>query len=239
MDVDIESALKECASAEKREVLMRFFKTGKGQYGEGDLFIGVKVPEVRKIVCRYWKECEWEQVEGLVTSRFHEVRLAGLLVMVRKFKWAMRHDKALAEKIVLFYLSNTAYVNNWDLVDLSCYEILGRWVLEYPGEAAVLERLARSANLWEQRMAIVSTMLLVRHGKLELTLSIADMLLHHRHDLIHKAVGWMLREVGKRDRGRLEEYLGPRYRTMPRTMLRYAIEKFPEDLRKGYLAGTV
>lgn len=239
MDEKIVSVLKSVASAEKRAGLARFFKTGKGQYGEGDVFLGVMVPQVREAVSSFWKECGREDIERLVTSKFHEVRLAGLLVLVKHFRRAMKRDKELADKIADYYLSRTAYINNWDLVDLSCYEILGYWVMEDSSRYAVLERLARSENMWEQRIAMVSTMQLIRHGILEETFLIADMLLHHEHDLIHKAVGWMLREGGKRDRARLEDFLKPRYRAMPRTMLRYAIEKFPENLRKKYLKGEV
>jgi len=239
MNKEIVAELKRYASAEQREVLIRFFKTGKGQYGEGDRFLGVKVPQTRSVVKKYWQTCDLRDVDLLISSKYHEVRLAALLILVKKYKWAEKNDLQLADGLVKYYLGHTKGINNWDLVDLSCYEIVGRWVFRDLSRVAVLERLARSANMWEQRIAIVSTMQLIRNGELEITLQIADMLLSHEHDLIHKAVGWLLREVGKRDRSRLEAYLRPRYLKMPRTMLRYAIEKFPEELRKYYLLGTV
>ena len=235
MDRKIVMELKAIATPENREVLKRFFKTKKGEYGYGDVFLGVKVPDVRSIVKKYWEKCDWMHIEHLVNSKYHEVRLAGLLILVKKFHWGMKCNLELAEKAVQFYLEHTKSINNWDLVDLTAYEILGRWVLV--GPSSLLIKLVNSSNIWEQRIAIVSTMMLVRNGEFELTLSLADTLLESKHDLIQNAVGWLLREVGKRNRARLEEYLKPRYQTMPRTMLRYAIEKFPEPLRKAYLKG--
>lgn len=239
MDTLIFQALEEYAYTEQRCKLMKFFKTSKGQYGYGDEFLGVKVPQTREVVGRFWQKCEWQDIEALVTSKYHEMRLAGLLVLVRKYKWAMKHAPGMQDEIISFYLKHTQYVNNWDLVDLSCYELLGYWVLEQDERKDVLCRLVHSENMWEQRIAIVSTMQLIRHGKLDMTFELADELLFHKHDLIHKAVGWLLREAGKRDAARLEKFLKPRYKQMPRTMLRYAIEKFPEERRKQYLAGTI
>lgn len=229
--------LKSFANEEKRKVLMRFFRTGKGEYGEGDLFLGVTVPQIRSIVKEHWEDCKREDVERLVTSKYHEERMTGLLILVRQFRKAVKRDRGLADEIAAYYLSRTAYINNWDLVDLSCYEIIGLWVLKYPEKAAVIGELSRSANMWEQRISIVSTMQLIRHGDTSMTYSIADTLLHHKHDLIHKAVGWLLREAGKRDAEKLVAFLAPRYRTMPRTMLRYAIEKFEPEERRRYLTG--
>ena len=215
--------------------LSRFFKTGPGQYGEGDKFLGIKVPVTRTVVKDCWREVGFAELETCVASEYHEVRLAALLALVEIFRHA-RKDPALQRRCVDFYLAHTVYINNWDLVDLSCYPLLGEWLLDK--DRTLLYDLARSGKtLWEQRIGIVSTMTLVRHGQLEDTFAIADILLHHQHDLIHKAVGWLLREAGKRDKAALVAYLAPRYQAMPRTMLRYAIEKFPEAERQSYLNG--
>lgn len=217
--------------------LSRFFKTGKGQYGEGDLFLGIKVPITRAIVNQHWQNTTFDDLEACITSEYHEVRLAALLTLVKIFHKA-KHSLETQQKCVDFYLSHTAYINNWDLVDLSCYEILGTWLLDK--DRTILYQLAEyGKTIWEQRIAIVSTMQFVRHGQLDDTFAIADILLHHPHDLIQKAVGWLLRETYKQDSARLREFLGTRYQTMPRTMLRYAIEKFPEEERKAYLKGTI
>lgn len=213
--------------------LARFFKTGPGQYGEGDKFLGIKVPVTREVVRRCWREVGFPELEECLASEYHELRLAGLLALVQVFAHAKK-DQALRRRCVDFYLSHTDRINNWDLVDLSCYPLLGEWLLDK--DRTLLYDLARSGkSLWEQRIGIVSTMTLVRHGQLADTFAIADILLHHPHDLIHKAVGWLLREAGKRDKAALEAFLAPRYRSMPRTMLRYAIEKFPEAERKAWL----
>jgi len=215
--------------------LSRFFKTGPGQYGEGDKFLGIKVPVTRAVVKDCWREVGFAELETCVASEYHEMRLAALLALVEIFRHA-RKDPALQRRCVDFYLAHTAHINNWDLVDLSCYPLLGEWLLDK--DRTLLYDLARSGKtLWEQRIGIVSTMTLIRHGQLEDTFAIADILLQHPHDLIHKAVGWLLREAGKRDKTALVAYLAPRYRTMPRTMLRYAIEKFPEAERQSYLNG--
>ena len=227
--------------------LSRFFKTGPGQYGEGDKFLGIKVPVTREVVKECWKEVGFDELEECISSEYHEVRLAALLTLVEIFKHAKKlvtpdHYATvtpdliggLKQRCVDFYLSHTAYINNWDLVDLSCYPLLGEWLLDK--DRTLLYDLARNGKtLWEQRIGIVSTMTFIRHGQLDDTFAIADILLHHPHDLIHKAVGWLLREAGKRDKPALESYLQDRYLSMPRTMLRYAIEKFPEAERKAYL----
>ena len=213
--------------------LSRFFKTGPGQYGEGDRFLGIKVPVTREVVKRCWREAGFRELEECLSSPYHEARLAGLLALVERFSHA-RRDPALRQACVDFYLSHTERINNWDLVDLSCYPLLGEWLLD--NERSLLYDLARNGkSIWEQRIGIVSTMTFIRHGQLEDTFAIADILLDHPHDLIHKAVGWLLREAGKRDKSALEAFLLPRYRRMPRTMLRYAIEKFPEEERQKYL----
>lgn len=223
--------------AEQAVNLSRFFKTGKGQYGEGDRFLGVKVPVTRQIVKRYWRETSWENLEQCIRNEYHEVRLAALLVLVQLFKHA-RKDEAMQRRCIDFYLSHMQYVNNWDLVDLSCYELLGAWLLDK--DRQLLYRLvADGRSIWEQRIGIVSTMAFIRHGELDDTYALADLFLTQPeplHDLLQKAVGWLLREAGKRDMDRLRQWLLPRRSTMPRTMLRYAIEKFPEEERKRLLA---
>ena len=216
------------------EGLSRFFKTGPGQYGEGDRFLGIKVPVTREVVKACWRETGLDDLEECIASEYHELRLAALLALVEIFSHA-RKDPALQKACVDFYLSHTDRINNWDLVDLSCYPLLGQWLLDK--DRGILYDLARNGKtLWEQRIGIVSTMTFIRSGQLGDTFAIADILLHHPHDLIHKAVGWLLREAGKRDRAALDAFLQDRYRTMPRTMLRYAIEKYPESERLAYLS---
>ena len=234
------------------EGLSRFFKTGPGQYGEGDKFLGIKVPVTRSIVKACWKFTGFEELERCIGNEYHELRLAALLALVEIYSHAKvylrnrdagachseRSEESLRRRCIDFYLSHTDRINNWDLVDLSCYPLLGTWLLDK--DRSLLYELARSGKtIWEQRIGIVSTMTFIRHGQLTDTFAIADILLHHPHDLIHKAVGWLLREAGKRDRKALEDYLLPRYRQMPRTMLRYSIEKFPESERQRYLKGEV
>lgn len=227
------------------EGLSRFFKTGAGQYGEGDKFLGIKVPVTREVVKECWRELSLTDIEECIRSEYHEIRLAGLLALVeiyshaRKTTASTRKVPASTERIfqqecVDFYLSHTEGINNWDLVDLSCYKLLGDWLLDK--DRSILYNLARDGKtIWEQRIGIVSTMAFIKKGQLQDTFAIADILLHHPHDLIHKAVGWLLREAGKQDRKALEVYLEKRYRTMPRTALRYAIERFPEPLRQKFL----
>ena len=216
------------------EGLSRFFKTGPGQYGEGDIFLGIKVPTTRAVVKSYWKKLTLNDLKECVINPYHEVRLAALLALVEMFSHSKK-DRAFQKECVDFYLSHTDRINNWDLVDLSCYPLLGVWLLDK--DRSLLYDLARDGKtIWEQRIGIVSTMTFIRHGQLDDTFSIADILLHHPHDLIHKAVGWLLREAGKKDETALTEFLESRYKTMPRTMLRYAIEKFPEGKRQHYLA---
>ena len=180
-----------------------------------------------------WSKTGFEELEDCLVSEYHEIRLAGLLTLVEIFSHA-KTDQALKQKCVDFYLAHTDRINNWDLVDLSCYPLLGAWLLDK--DRSLLYNLARDGkNIWEQRIGIVSTMTFIRHGQLDDTFSISDILLRHPHDLIQKAVGWLLREAGKRDVDALKAFLAPRYKTMPRTMLRYAIEKFPEEDRVKYL----
>ena len=214
--------------------LMRFFKTGPGQYGEGDKFLGIKVTVTRDVVKQCWKEVSLAEIEECVNSEFHEVRLAGLLALIQKFNHCK--DTLAQQECIDFYLAHTEKINNWDLVDLTCYPLLGEWLLDK--NRTLLYDLAQNGKtIWEQRIGIVSTMTFVRKGQLEDTFAIADILLHHQHDLIQKANGWLLRECGKRNKAALETFLATRYKTMPRTSLRYAIEKFPEEERKSYLRG--
>ena len=218
---------------EEAKGLMRFFKTGKGQYGEGDQFLGIRVPMTREVVKRLWKTTTIEDLKTCIESPWHEVRLAALLTLIQMFKHNRKHPDKQKECID-FYLAHTDRINNWDLVDLSCYELLGTWLLDK--DRTLLYDLARNGKtIWEQRIGIVSTMQFLRHHQLDDTYAISDILLNHTHNLIHKAVGWLLREAGKRDEQRLILYLNERHRTMPRTMLRYAIERLPEPARQQYL----
>ena len=229
------SEMLACADPSQVAGLSRFFKTGPGQYGEGDKFLGIKVPVTRDVVKRCWREVGFPELEECIGSEYHEVRLAALLALVEIFSHAKKRPAGSdAEACVSFYLAHTDRINNWDLVDLSCYPLLGEWLLDK--DRTLLYGLARNGRtLWEQRIGIVSTMTFVRHGQLDDTFAIADILLHHPHDLIHKAVGWLLREAGKRDKAALEAFLAPRCASMPRTMLRYAIEKFPESERRDWM----
>jgi 3-methyladenine DNA glycosylase AlkD len=225
--------LRACASPERAAALQRYFRTGPGEYGEGDRFLGLTVPMVRR-VAREHASLDLDDCRVLLASRDHEARLLALLVLVRGYE---RGDDARRSAIYRFYLDHTDRIDNWDLVDLSAPSIVGRHLEKR--SRAPLRRLARSKSLWERRIAILATAWFIRLDDFEDTLAVADLLLHDPHDLIHKAVGWMLREVGKRDRAVLEAFLRPRYHEMPRTMLRYAIERFPERLRQRWLRGRV
>ncbi|MCX6383770.1 MAG: DNA alkylation repair protein [Actinobacteria bacterium] len=229
---DLRKDLSLYASPQKAEVLKRFFKTGKGQYGEGDIFLGVQVPDSRKIVRKY-ANIPLDNTLDLLRSKIHEERLIALLIMVEKTKWAKMFER---ETLFKKYLENTLYINNWDLVDLSADKIVGSYLFEKPKD--ILYSLAASENLWERRIAVMATFDFIKKGFYEDTLKLAKILLNDRHDLIHKAVGWMLREIGKRcSQEVLEQFLLANYKQMPRTMLRYAIERLPEDLRQQYLNG--
>ncbi len=230
------------------EGLSRFFKTGKGQYGEGDQFLGIKVPVTREVVKQCWQTTTFDDLEACIASEYHEMRLAALLTLVQIFKHAGKRvsssssvipgsTRNLQQQCVEFYLSHTQYINNWDLVDLSCYELLGTWLLDK--DRTLLYDLARDGKtIWEQRIGMVSTMQFLRHGQLDDTYAIADIFLakpQPLHDLLQKAVGWLLREAGKRDEQRLKDWLLSCYQSMPRTMLRYAIEKFSVEERQGWM----
>ena len=230
-------ALQFLSSPEKKEFLPYFFKTGKGQYAEGDKFIGVVVPDSRKLVKEYWQKAELSDVQEILKSEFHEMRLVALLILVNKFEKSK--DKTEQKKLVDFYLKNTKYINNWDLVDLSCYKLLGRYCFENQKDD-ILRELSNSDNMWEKRIAIVATMHHIKKGKsFDLTQELVLNNLNHPHDLMHKANGWLLREIGNKDEEVLLDFLKIYYQNMPRTTLRYAIEKLDEDLRQDFLKGRI
>lgn len=229
----IERELESLADPEIAEFLGRYFRTGPGEYGEGDRFLGIRVPVLRRLARKY-QSLGLSGCRALLVSPFHEARLLALLILVRAYD---RGDEVMRDEIHRLYLDHLSYVNNWDLVDSSAEHIVGRHL--QARDRSLLHDLARSDSVWERRIAIMATFGYVKAGSFDETLRLADVLLTDRHDLIHKAVGWMLREVGKRDRGVAEAFLRPRYRRMPRTMLRYAIEKYPEALRLRYLRGDV
>ena len=218
--------LHSVADSEKALFLQGFFKTGKGQYAEGDVFFGIKVPVVRDIVKKN-RGISLDEITKLLGSEYHEARFAGFMFLVQDFKKAK--TEAEKQRIFDFYISNARKANNWDLVDCSCRDVVGGYLLD-KADRSILYRFAESENLWEQRIAIISTWMFIKYKEYEDTLAISELLLHHPHDLMHKAVGWMLREVGKKDRAVLTEFLQKRHKTMPRTVLRYAIEHYlPEE----------
>ena len=216
----IKKELRAKVKPEKLEILSNFFKTGKGQYAEGDEFLAVNVPDQREIAKKYYVEAILENIEELLASKFHEDRLTGLLILTYQMSKA---DKQQQKKIVDFYLAHLDRVNNWDLVDLSAGKILGRYLLDKP--RAILYKLSRSKHLWSERVAMVATYEFIRINQFEDTLKLAEKYLNHKHDLIHKATGWMLREVGKRDEKVLRNFLDKHSKQMPNVMYRYAIER--------------
>ncbi|MFH1582761.1 MAG: DNA alkylation repair protein [Candidatus Falkowbacteria bacterium] len=227
--LELKKELGKLADKKQAAILAGFFKTGVGQYGAGDIFLGIKVPMQRKIAHVY-ENLSLVDVRKLLNSKIHEYRLIALLILLSQYKKAEISGK---KKIVGFYLHNTKNINNWDLVDLSAPNILGDYLLNKPRQ--ILYKLAKSKNLWEKRISIISTLAFIRNKELGDTLRIAEILLPDRHDLIHKAVGWMLREAGKQDQAVLARFLNKYYKIMPRTMLRYAIEKLSDKKRKFYL----
>ncbi len=214
-------------------ILQRFFKTGKGEYGEGDVFYGIKVPVLRSIA-KQFRDLSLSDLKLLISSKVHEERLIAAFILVDQFK---KGDEKKRKLIFNFYIKNRQGINNWDLVDLSAPQIIGEYLLDK--EKDLLYKFAHSNKLWEKRIAVLSTFTFIRNHFFEDTLNICEILLNDKHDLIHKAAGWMLREVGKRDLAAEEEFLQKNYKIMSRTMLRYAIEKFPEKKRKAYLAGKI
>ena len=228
----IKKELKKAGNPQKAAVLKKFFKTGPGQYAEGDIFIGVMVPQVRAIVKKYI-HINLKDALHLLRSPIHEERLTALLILVAKYK-----KENIKNRIFELYLKNTKFINNWDLVDLSAEHIIGAHLMAR--NRALLMDLSRSPNLWERRIAVLSTFHFIKHNSFDPTFRVSRMLLNDKEDLIHKAVGWMLREVGKRDQKTLEEdFLRRFYRAMPRTMLRYTIERFPAKKRLAYLKSQI
>ncbi len=252
----IKKELKKYTSVERKKTNEWFFKTGKGEYGEGDIFIGVRVPDVRK-VARQFFDTELNVLEKLLYSKIHEERLLALLILVAQNEQAVRQEDRVAQKkIVNFYLKHQGRVNNWDLVDLSTHYILGQAILDGIKKESLLDKMAVSKNLWTRRKAIVSTWIIIRQGKISTTLRLSKKLLGDKEDLMHKAVGWMLREAwklgepnkkrstaenkkGQKAQEQVEQFLIKNYNNFPRTALRYAIERMPEQKRKRFLKGRI
>lgn len=229
---EVQKALRDLADSEISERSKRFFKTGPGEYGEGDQFLGIRVPKIRKIARRF-KELSLSQTERLLHSDFHEERLCALIILVNRSKRAAPQELG---EIYQLYLKNTTYINNWNLVDSSAEHIVGRYLAEEDRDRSILYQLAKSDDLWERRISIMSTFHFIKNNDFDDTLKIAELLVNDKHDLIHKATGWMLREIGKRKIEVEKDFLDQHIQDMPRTMLRYAIEKIPEEMRKSYLA---
>ena len=231
----LKQELQSLANPEKAKILQGFFKTGKGQYGEGDVFLGLTSQQIQDIAKKFY-QLNLKELQELLNSKVHDERMCALRILIIQYK---KNKKNLLKKrqIFEFYLNNTKNINNWDLVDISCPHIVGDFLQREGTE--ILKQLAKSENLWDRRIAIVSTYTFIKKRNFGHTLAISDMLLKDEHDLIHKAVGWMLREVGKRNKNVLEIFLSTRYKEMPRTMLRYAIEKFDKEERSKWLKGEV
>jgi 3-methyladenine DNA glycosylase AlkD len=232
---DIFNALKREKNIEKAEVSSRFFKTGKGEYGEGDVFWGISVPTQRGIAQKY-SDAPFSVIEKMLRDPVHEFRLTALLILVYAYKKALLPQR---KKIFDFYIRHTDFINNWDLVDSSARDIVGAFLYESGADRALLYKLARSTSLWERRISIIATWFFIQKGDYKDTCAIATLHLTDSHDLMHKATGWMLREMGKKSEKHLVDFLKKNYKRMPRTMLRYALEKFPQEMRKAYLAGRV
>ena len=229
---DVKKELYKLKDEEKAVHLSRFFKTGKGEYGEGDLFWGIKVPDQRKTAKKFIN-IEIDSLKDLIRDPVHECRLTALLILVSKYMLKGSEK----EKIINFYFENISFINNWDLVDLSAPKIPGNWY--YDKDRTVLYKLAESGDLWRQRISVISTYYFIKKNDFSDTFYISELLLQHEHDLIHKAAGWMLREIGKINQDEEEKFLKKHYKKMPRTMLRYSIERFEEEKRQKYLKGLV
>jgi len=226
--------IRKLANEEIAKHSLRFFKTGKGEYGYSDIFLGVRAPKIRLIAKKHI-DISIVDMKILIQSKYHEERFLGLIILVNKY--SKTKDKKTKNQLYKIYISSFKYINNWDLVDVTCPHVIGKHLIDK--DRSVLYKWAKSDDLWTKRIAIVSTFSFIRQNDLEDTFKIAEILLQDKHDLIHKAVGWMLREAGKRDLEKEEIFLKKYYRDMPRTMLRYAIEKFPESKRQAYLKGTI
>lgn len=231
----ISNAVKALADKERAVHLQRYFKTGIGQYGEGDVFLGLKVPQLRKLAAQHYKQANPKTIEKLLASHYHEFRLLALFMLVLQFQKSKSEEEK--ENIVQLYLHNINGINNWDLVDASAPYILGTYLLHKP--KTILYEMAQSGHLWKQRIAIISTYYFIRQGHYSDTLQIAKLLLQHPHDLIHKATGWMLRELGNKNLEAEVAFLAEHYHQMPRTMLRYAIEKFEPRLKEQFMKGMI
>jgi len=229
----LKKELKSLADPERARHESRYFKTGKGEYGEGDIFLGIKTVLKRQLAKKY-VDLSLKDVEFLMTSKFHDYRQIALFVITNKY---IKGDDKLRKEIFNFYLNHTKYINNWDLVDISAHKIVGDYLLNK--DRKILYKLAKSKDLWEKRISIISTFAFIDEDDFKDSLQIAEILLHDEHDLIHKAVGWVLREVGKKDQDVEEKFLKKYYSVMPRTILRYAIEKFEENKRQKYLKGEI
>ncbi|MFH0818829.1 MAG: DNA alkylation repair protein [Patescibacteria group bacterium] len=226
---ELQNNLQKLANPNQAKLLQRFFKTAKGEYGEGDIFLGLKVPQLRVLAKKYMS-LSLNDVQIMLNGKFHEYRMTGLLILVYKYKKA---DAKLKTDIYNLYIKNYNNINNWDLVDVTCPHIVGDYLLNK--DRKILYQFAKSNHLWKKRIAMITCLAFIREKDFTDIIKLADILLHDQHDLIHKAVGWMLREAGKHDQKLLEAYLNRNYKTMPRTMLRYAIEKLPESKRQHYL----
>ena len=226
----LKQALLQLTNPEKAILAHRYFKTGKGEYGEGDIFIGLSNPQVQVLVKEHWRLMDMTNIQELINDKIHELRFAGLLVLVTKYPKSSPFQQ---QEIADFYLKNVQKINNWDLVDCSAYKILGKFLLDK--DRQILYDLADSEHLWSERIAVVSCLEFIRNKQFSDIFKLSEKFLTHKHDLMHKACGWMLREVGKRDELALEEFLDVHLRNMPRTMLRYAIERMEEGKRLGYL----
>jgi len=227
--MEILKEIMSLANDEQALHLQRFFKTGKGEYGEGDLFLGLKVPVTRSIAKKYYESVSLEDIQTLLKNEYHEVRLLAILLMILKYE-----KSTLKEEIIQLYLDNVEYINNWDLVDLSAPKIIGNFVYEQK-MSDIINKLAAVDHLWSNRIAVVSTYYLIKRGDFSLLLELAEKFLTHKHDLMHKAVGWMLREMGKVDEKPLCKFLDEYHNVMPRTMLRYSLERLSEDKKMRYM----
>lgn len=233
--VYIKKELQPYTDAEQAKILTKFFQVRKGGYGEGDKFIGINVPNMRKVAKQYCLECSLPEIEKLLQDEVHEYRITAVFMLTYLFE--KKKSPVPKKDIIDLYIKNIAYVNNWDLVDLSAYKLLGTYLLDK--DRSLLYEYAKSNDLWKQRVSMIATFAFIRNQEFDDTLKLAEMLLLHEHDLMHKAVGWMLREIGKRDYAVEFDFLKKHYKSMPRTMLRYAIEKFEENTRQQFLKGCI
>jgi 3-methyladenine DNA glycosylase AlkD len=236
---EINKKIEEKRDLKRAIVSKSFFKTAKGEYGEGDIFIGISVPESRAIA-KDFLNLNFKEIKTLLNDKIHEKRLIALIILVEKFNRANKEEK---RKIFKFYLENRKFVNNWDLVDLSADKIIGNFIYnfgkEYPNYEGILRKFAKSKNLWDRRISIISTFFFIKQNYFKESIYISRLLIKDDHDLIHKAVGWVLREIGNRNKECLENFLKKHYEKMPRTMLRYSIEKFNKKEKKKYLNGKI